>query len=62
MRAGWDLRRLSDLCEVVNGGTPKTGVPEFWNGPYLWITPAEMGNRRSPYADETERTIRVTSA
>lgn len=57
MKNGWQTKTLGELCEVVNGGTPKTGVPEYWNGNHLWITPAEMGNRISPYVDDTERKI-----
>ena len=44
-------------CEVINGGTPKTGVPEYWDGSNLWIAPAEMGKRLSPYVNDTERKI-----
>ncbi|HYD83605.1 MAG TPA: restriction endonuclease subunit S [Opitutus sp.] len=51
---------IGELCEVVNGGTPKTGIDEYWNGKHLWITPAEMGKRESPYVFETER--RITDA
>ncbi|MEI6758061.1 MAG: restriction endonuclease subunit S [Chlorobium sp.] len=57
MRAGWEVKRLGDVCEIVNGGTPKTGVPEYWDGKHLWITPAEMGKRQSPFVDDTERKI-----
>jgi type I restriction enzyme S subunit len=45
------------VCDIVNGGTPKTGVAGYWGGPHRWITPAEMGKRNSPYIEETERTI-----
>ena len=45
------------MCEVVNGGTPRTGVTDYWGGEHLWITPAEMGKRKSPYADDTERKL-----
>lgn len=48
---------LGEVCEVMNGGTPKTGVPDFWDGNHLWITPAEMGKRLSPYVGDTERKI-----
>lgn len=48
---------LGEVCEVVNGGTPKTGVSEYWGGNHLWITPAEMGKRINPYVDDTERKI-----
>jgi len=54
---GWESASIGDVCEVVNGGTPKTGVSEYWGGPHRWITPAEMGKRSSPEIDQTERTI-----
>ena len=41
----------------MNGGTPKTGVAEYWGGKHQWITPAEMGKRSSPYVSQTERTL-----
>ena len=54
---GWKTKTLLETCGVVNGGTPKTGVPEYWDGNHRWITPAEMGKRLSPYVSDTERTI-----
>lgn len=57
MNAGWQTKALGDVCEVMNGGTPKTGVPEYWDGSHLWITPAEMGKRLTPYVNDTERKI-----
>jgi type I restriction enzyme, S subunit len=57
VKKGWERRRLGEVCDVVNGGTPKTSVTEYWNGKHLWITPAEMGKRLSPYVNDTERKI-----
>lgn len=57
MKKGWMTKTIGDVCEMVNGGTPKTGVPEYWDGQHRWITPAEMGKRLSPYVSETERMI-----
>jgi type I restriction enzyme S subunit len=57
MKAGWSLASIDDVCDVVNGGTPKTGVPDYWGGQHQWITPAEMGKRSSAYVSQTERTI-----
>lgn len=53
----WETKSLGEVCEVLNGGTPKTGVPKYWDGENLWITPAEMGKRLSPYVSNTERKI-----
>ncbi|MDM5055657.1 restriction endonuclease subunit S [Aeromonas dhakensis] len=57
MKAGWTTKTIADVCSVVNGGTPKTGVSEYWDGAHQWITPAEMGKRSTPYVAKTERTI-----
>lgn len=57
MKAGWVNKTIADVCSVVNGGTPKTGVSEYWDGTHQWITPAEMGKRSTPYVAKTERTI-----
>ena len=34
--------RLGDVCEIISGTTPKTGIAEYWDGEYKWITPAEL--------------------
>ena len=34
--------KLGEICEIVSGSTPKTGVPEYWDGSFKWITPAEI--------------------
>ena len=54
------MATIGDVCTVVNGGTPKTGVSRYWAGPHQWITPAEMGRRSTPYIERTERTISDT--
>lgn len=38
--ANWTL--ISEIGDVVGGSTPKTSVPEYWNGEYRWISPAEL--------------------
>jgi type I restriction enzyme S subunit len=57
VKQGWCSSQLGEVCEVVNGGTPKTEVAEYWDGTNLWITPAEMGRRPSPYVDDTQRKL-----
>lgn len=57
MKEGWERKKLGEVCEVMNGGTPKTGIPENWDGSHLWITPAEMGKRLTPYVSDTERKL-----
>ena len=53
----WPIHQLSEVCDVVNGGTPRTGVEAYWNGSHQWVTPAEMGGRDTPFIAETERSL-----
>jgi len=57
VRAGWTSKPIGDVFKVVNGGTPKTGIATYWDGPHSWITPAEMGNLDTPYISESRRTL-----
>lgn len=54
---GWVMKyKLGDICEIVSGSTPKTNVPEFWDGNIKWITPAEI-NVDSYIITDSERKI-----
>lgn len=53
----WQSKPVGELFRVVNGGTPKTGVSAYWDGPHKWITPAEMGGLPSPHLAESRRTL-----
>lgn len=33
---------IAEIGTVVGGSTPKTSNPEYWNGEYRWISPAEL--------------------
>ncbi|MEI6594165.1 MAG: restriction endonuclease subunit S [Bacteroidota bacterium] len=57
MKQGWEIKKLGDVCEIMNGGTPDTTVPKFWDGENLWITPKDMGKMKSIYVDDTLRKI-----
>ena len=53
----WKNVNIDSVCEVVNGGTPKTKVKEYWNGDVNWITPADLGKLDSVLVNETSRKI-----
>ena len=36
------MARLGDICTIVSGSTPKSNIPEYWDGNIKWITPAEL--------------------
>ena len=57
MKQGWEIKTLGDVSEIMNGGTPDTTVPKFWDGQNLWITPKDMGKMEGIYVDDTLRKI-----
>ena len=53
----WKTVKLGDVCKIVNGGTPKSNVKEYWEGDIQWLTPKDMGKIDGKYVDLTERQI-----
>ena len=39
---GWNAKPLSDVCDLLSGGTPKKKIEEYWNGNLPWISPKAM--------------------
>ncbi len=48
---------VGEMCLIINGGTPKSEVSEYWNGDLNWITPKEMGKLIGREIYSTERKI-----
>lgn len=39
MKQGWEIKKLGEVCEIVNGSTPLRTNKEFWdNGDFPWFT------------------------
>lgn len=53
---GWKTYSLSDLIIISGGGTPKTNVPDYWNGdiPWLSVVDFNLGNK---HLYSTEKSI-----
>lgn len=52
----WKETNLYEIIDLIGGGTPKTTVPEYWNGEIPWLSVADFNNARK-YVFETEKTI-----
>ncbi len=53
-KAGW--KRLDEIATIIAGTTPKTDIPEYWDGDIKWITPAEIPNEAF-LIDDTQKHI-----
>ena len=54
---GWRFRKVSEIAEVVGGGTPKTKKPEYWGGDIPWLTPKDLSGEHFRYVSRGERNI-----
>ena len=53
----WEVAPVKRHCRIVNGGTPATADPTFWNGSVRWITPEDLGGAKSRTVSNTRRTL-----
>ena len=48
--------KLSEIMDMIGGGTPKTSNPDYWNGDIPWLSVKDFGNDYR-YVYETEKHI-----
>ncbi len=48
--------KLSEIMDLVGGGTPKTSEPEYWDGDIPWLSVKDFNNDKR-YVYTTEKTI-----
>ena len=48
--------KLSELMDIIGGGTPKTTKEEYWNGTIPWLSVKDFNNDHR-YVYETEKSI-----
>lgn len=51
----WEQEKLSNVANIVGGGTPSTKESSYWNGDINWFTPNEIGD--SKYVKDSLRRI-----
>ena len=52
---GWEKKTAFDVMNVLSGGTPKTKVPDYWDGDIPFFTPKDATDYA--YAYRTEKTL-----
>ncbi len=55
--AHWEAKRLKRLFKVVNGSTPRSEEPSYWDGDIPWVTPDDLGELTSRELLESRRYI-----
>jgi type I restriction enzyme, S subunit len=57
MKDNWKKVVISEIGEVVSGGTPSTEIEEFWDGEVVWITPADLSKIKFANIKTSKRKI-----
>lgn len=55
--SAWPQIPLKRLFRIVNGSTPASSEPAYWNGVIYWATPEDIGHAHGKYLAETSRKI-----
>lgn len=48
--------KLSDIVEIISGGTPKTSIPEYWDGAIPWLSVNDFSGD-SRWVDSAEKSV-----
>lgn len=51
------MKKLSEMGDIISGGTPKTKISNYWNGEIPWLTPKDLSGYKYMYIDQGERSI-----
>jgi restriction endonuclease S subunit len=54
VKAGWQIKPLGELCDVIGGGTPPKDRPDYYGGDIPWATVRDM---RADIITSTEHSI-----
>ena len=51
----WEVVQIGEIGQVVTGNTPKTSVPEYYGGPYMFIAPGDISEAQ--YVTKTNKYV-----
>lgn len=49
--------KIKDFASIINGATPSSEHPEFYDGDIVWFTPKDLSDQATKYVSKGERTI-----
>ena len=53
----WEVKPLKRTFAILNGSTPKSSEPDFWDGDIAWATPDDLGSLAADTMNATKRAI-----
>jgi type I restriction enzyme S subunit len=53
----WNIQKLKRIFQVLNGSTPRSDNPLYWNGNIIWVTPEDLSLTVSSVICKSSRQI-----
>ncbi|MDD1762052.1 MAG: restriction endonuclease subunit S [Methanothrix sp.] len=53
----WKVGSFDETIDLIGGGTPKTSVPEYWNGDIHWFSIVDAPENSNVFVIDTEKKI-----
>ena len=53
----WETTTVGNCVSILQGGTPSTTNPRYWDGNIVWVTPGEITKLSGMYISSSERMI-----
>jgi type I restriction enzyme, S subunit len=53
----WEFKRISEIGEIIGGGTPDSRIKEYWGGDIPWAVPTDITDLKGTFIEKTERLI-----
>jgi type I restriction enzyme, S subunit len=54
---GWRISSFDENINLISGGTPKTSVPEYWNGDIPWFSIVDAPENSDVFVIDTDKKI-----
>lgn len=55
--ANWNKLKVSEIADVIGGGTPSTNVLEYWGNDVPWLTPKDLSSYDKRYISKGNRSL-----
>lgn len=55
--ASWEVVRLEEIAEVIDGATPSRENSDYWGGDVAWIVPSELTELSGRFLDASRESI-----
>jgi type I restriction enzyme S subunit len=56
----WKKGTIFQLVDIIGGGTPKTGIPEYWDGNIPWLSGGDIASNHKTITIKSEKSITDT--